>query len=812
MIDSVRRARSTRVLSTGTVVLAAMGMSLPVFAQEAEQPAAEGDIVVTAQKRSQSINDVPMSITALSGEQLAEQGINSAADLQRVVPGFSYTETTLGTPVYTLRGIGFYESSLSAPPAVSVYIDQVPIPYSAMTRHGAFDLARVEVLKGPQGTLFGSNNTGGAVNYIAARPTDEFAAGASLEFGSFSTLRADTFLSGPIAPNLRARLAVQTVQGDDWQKSATRPSDRLGKKNQLAGRFLLDWDAANSISVQLGLSGWRDRSDTTAGQHLALAVLNPVSCTPAAPQKCIKPEIVALARDPRDSRVADWTPGRDFSRDDWFYQASGRIDIDLGPDIQLTSLTAYSRYSQEFLQDGDGTPFDLRDNLSTGDIKSFSQEVRLASDSGGAFNWIIGANYQRDTVLDQTIVDLSSCSCANAIIPSPTLEINPYSNSRNRILAAFGNVDFKFGDFTLHAGARYTETKTRNVSGSRDTGNNSLATVFNILDGALTGIPGSIQPGGDVVVTIIPDPTAPRGIRALNTPVHNLLKEDNVSWRVGIDYEPTNDLLLYANISQGYKAGSFPINNASASVQYSPATQEKVLAYELGSKLTLLDRALQLNVAGFYYDYSDKQVRGRLIDPLGIFGALEALVNIPKSRVLGVEAQAVIRPSDGFTLNLGATYLDTKVSKSFLNFDPFANRIDFKGMRFPFSPKFSSTFDAQYEWGVSTDKKAFIGASGSYRSQVRTTFFRPEAVATVPSDPVNLPGARVPGDIFELPGYALFDVRLGLADADDKWRVSIWARNLLDKFYRTASIRATDNIYGYAGMPRTIGVTASYKF
>ena len=169
-----------------------------------------GDIVVTAQKREQAINDVPLSITAASGEKLANQGITNVADLVKIVPGFNYTESAFATPVYTLRGIGFYDTSLAAKPTVSIYQDQVPIPFSIMTRGATLDLERVEVLKGPQGTLFGSNATGGAINYIAAKPTSTFKAGLDAGLDSFGQVSGGGFISGPISDTLSARVAVRT--------------------------------------------------------------------------------------------------------------------------------------------------------------------------------------------------------------------------------------------------------------------------------------------------------------------------------------------------------------------------------------------------------------------------------------------------------------------------------------------------------------------------------------------------------------------------------------------------------------------------
>ncbi|HKR93035.1 TonB-dependent receptor plug domain-containing protein, partial [Novosphingobium sp.] len=178
----------------------------------APAPAPEGsveEIVVTAQKRSESINTVGMSINAASSEQLVKLGVTDISQLAKIVPGFAYNVTAFGLPVYTIRGVGYQESSLAAGPAVSVYVDEVPLPYAAQTLGAPLDLERVEVLKGPQGTLFGSNATGGAINYIAAKPTDSLSYGGRVSYGRFNTADLSGFVSGPLTSTLNARLAVR---------------------------------------------------------------------------------------------------------------------------------------------------------------------------------------------------------------------------------------------------------------------------------------------------------------------------------------------------------------------------------------------------------------------------------------------------------------------------------------------------------------------------------------------------------------------------------------------------------------------------
>jgi iron complex outermembrane receptor protein len=195
-----------------------------VFAEETTPQALNSvieEIVVTAQKREESINEVAMSIQAATGERLTELGITDTADLFKVVSGFSSNVTYYGTSIYTIRGVGFQDTALASSPTVSVYLDETPLAYSVLTQGVSLDLQRVEVLKGPQGTLFGQNATGGAVNYVANKPTETFEAGVDASVGRFNTIDVQGFVSGPVSDTLSYRLAGRTINSDGWQKQYT---------------------------------------------------------------------------------------------------------------------------------------------------------------------------------------------------------------------------------------------------------------------------------------------------------------------------------------------------------------------------------------------------------------------------------------------------------------------------------------------------------------------------------------------------------------------------------------------------------------
>lgn len=390
------------------------------------------------------------------------------------------------------------------------------------------------------------------------------------------------------------------------------------------------------------------------------------------------------------------------------------------------------------------------------------------------------------------------------------LSTGTYANSKVETLAGFGHVTYQISSaLSVQGGLRFTDVKTNYSGCNADSGDGTEAANFNLLIGRLTGTPGTIKPGECFTLHPSGNP-----VGSILTPVlvNAELHENNLSWRVGLDFKPAPGTLLYANVSRGFKSGSFPLLTSTTDAQLRPAKQESVLAYEVGGKFALLDRKVQMNLAAFYYDYSDKQVLGRILESFRVFGALSTLVNVPKSRLYGFEGQLTVRPVSGLTLDLSGTYLNSKVTKSFLNYDPFGQAIDFKDLKYPFTPKYSLVGDVSYEFPISDRAQLFLGSGFRYQSSIVTVFAVPSLLPNVVRDPLNFPGARVPSDAFHIPGYAVVDLRFGIADPDRKWRATGWVRNLGNKYYFENKQRAGDGVVGIAGMPRTYGVTLETKF
>jgi len=787
------RARLAAISATSLIALVA---ATPAFAQQAAPatapstatPAVPGgvaEIVVTANKRVQNINDVGLSITAETGDTLVKRNITSPTDLGKIVPGLTVQPSQFNTPVYTLRGVGFYETTLSASPTVAIYTDEVALPFAAMTRGVAFDVERVEVLKGPQGTLFGQNTTGGAINYIANKPTDHFTAGFDGSFGRFYTGDAQAFVSGPISNTLTARLAVRTLDSGTWQYSYTH-DDKLGRKREFDGRLLLDWDPSDKLKVQLNVNGWRDTGDTQAAQ------LQSDDCGGSTAGTCGSPDATNFKnypRAPQNARAADWSYGvfgRRPKRNDYFWQASLRADYNLTEQLTLTSISAYSRYNTDSVQDFDGSIYATADTNTTGYIKNFSQEVRV-SGKFDRLTFIIGGNYSKSNTYDNLFYNFSQGPSSNPLwmIPGAPRGELTYNDSRQNIrdLAAFFNAEYKLTDhLTVIGGARYTDTH-RSFEGCTHDYGGATAIWWNTLFGT------NVQEGGCI--------TLDANLQPFNPALFDHLNEHNISWNAGLNYKTEGSTLLYVRVSKGYKSGSFPTASVASYTGYAPVKQESVLAYEGGFKAPMFDRKLELTFAGFYYDYKDKQLRGRLPDP--VFGTLDGLVQIPKSRLWGIEASLLARPAKGVRLSLGGTYIDTKVQK-FVGYDAFAQQVDFAGQKFPYAPKVTLTGDAEYDFALSDRVKPYLGASLTYNSKTSTALAN-TTTSFVAADPR-----------FDIKAYALVDLRAGIELPASKMRIGVYVNNVANTYYWTNAQDTLASIVRYAGMPRTYGVQLSWRY
>ncbi len=787
------------------------------FAEEEKSTGPKIEVIeVTAQKRAQSINEVPLSITAFNGEMLNEKGIENSTDLAASVPGFAFSESHSGVPIYTMRGVGFNESSAQASATVGVYVNEVATPFPIMTRGPMLDIERVEVLKGPQGTLYGRNSTGGAINYITAKPTEDFEAGVKTSVGNYQTVNVEGFVSGGLSESVQARLAVKSLtSGEGWQKSATRDAE-LGKKDKLAVRFSLAAQLSDSTTADFTYNYWTDKSDSTAPQLVHAQYAKPEG----HPVREIIESLFAITNPAPigdDATIADWSYGETPSVNLENQDAALTINTELSNGMTFTSLTSYGTFTDagsEYERGGvPGAPYDavpdgfksgylltnppefIKNDYSTttSDIESFAQEFRLNGSSGIA-TWVAGVYYSDNEVVTnqrQTFELTSSTNLHPAISIANFPAVDNSGTQNSTTTAIFASADWQVSDeLVITTGIRYTNDESIFSGCTGDIGDGSFSTFANVALPLFGLLPTS--PNSDVGGCVTLDES---GQSAL---VEKELNEDSLSWRFAANYSINSDTSVYASYSRGFKAGSFPTLAAFTSAQFEPVVQEQVDAYELGIKATVADGAAQINAAAFYYDYADKQLLTKIPDP--IFGRLFALRNVPESNVTGAEVDIQWMLTDEFTITAAASYVNTEIT-DFVGTNQLGQELDFSGSSFPLTSELQSSITAEYEWQATENTFARIALDASYTGEANTDY-----------EGVDDNGVAQYDDRFIMESYTLINARIGIYDEDETWSVYLWARNLTDEFYTNNTLMQTDMIVRYAGMPRTVGISFNYNW
>ena len=787
---------------SGALLLAASAFS---------QESSLDEVVVTAEKRSESASTVGMSIAVLDSEALDRLQVKEMADLVKEVPGLNINTSVAGTPIYTLRGIGFNTPNLSSTSPVGIYVDQVAYAYPYMMSGGVFDVSQVEVLKGPQGTLYGRNTTGGLINFISNRPTDAPEAELTLGGGNYDSFTARGHVSGPITSTLKGRVAFQVDESfEGWQRSLTR-DDTLGEVHKGAGRAILDWTPSSDISATFTFNYWLDHSDTQAPQVAYYIPETPQTGLSAA---AIAPYLVRGAH----NSVADWTPDRlqalpgvtrpPNEKDSRFYSGVMQLDYTGYAGVKLTSLTAYNHVNRNDTVNGDGTGYQIYTGQYLGRIGSFSEELRLAGE-GERYNWIVGGYYSNDKIEENQIIYIGNFSTAALLRGLATSlndprytaaqtgegfqATNQLGNFDNNSISGFANGQFQLNDvLKATGGVRFTGDRSHFGGCAADFNGNSIP-VWNTAVALIAGqYPTYNQQPGQCLTFATPGP----GPAAL---VNGELDQNNVSWRVNLDYTPADRVLLYGAIARGYKSGAYPIIPANKQLQYDPARQEEVTSYEIGAKLDF-GRA-RLALAQYYDEYLNKQVFGAVADP--IFTSLARLVNIPRSRIYGTELSLDWRLTAGLTFHGAGSYVQTKVL-DYTGYDQFGDLLNFAGTEFPDTPHWQLAGNLTYDRPLPNGMLAEAVLAGTYQSFSHGDFQNSRAY--------TIRGTLIPDDVYAIPSYSLANASLSLATADQRWKGMLWVKNLLDRDYWTSANYSLDVVTRFSGMPRTYGASVTYHF
>lgn len=846
---------------TSTSLFALMSMT-PVLAQtadadkEADKPVAErtmklGSITVTAQRREETVNEVPMAIQAFSGDQLDLLNATDVEDLEALVPSFSVSQSYQGVPTYTLRGIGFNTINVSATSTVGTYVDEVAYPYPFMNSGPMFDIERVEVLKGPQGTLFGRNTTAGLINMVTNKPTKAYESSIGVDVGNYDTFNLEGMVNLPLSDKIQSRIAFRKeTSSEGWQKSITRGEDR-GTIDKLGYRFSLAVELTEKMDVDFSYNGWVNKSDTIAGQGIGLTpntdptFIVPGTNGPSTASGFNQPGLVNFLANnfPTNAKQADWAPISDRSltigagkgidgpleEDSKFDAFKLGFDYLFDNDVKFVSLTGYNKLDRQAVLDWSGAPYQILVQDVEAEIKSFSQELRFEGENGPA-KWLVGAYYGKDEITDgnQTLLRdnansnfVSTAAYLLTVNPAALgfppqiaglvslVNIDPESGqpySAAELLNSFQTY-FDTGDFesetwsifantdweitpslTLTTGLRYTDDSQKYVGCSGDIGGSMQPNVnvfnrvfFTTLYG-LTAPPTALPENGCNTYDLTTNSFGP---------VVSDTKEDNVSWRVVANWSPASldSTLFFASVSKGFKSASTPVNAASKSEQNQPATQESLLAYELGVKSGLFDGKVQANASVFYYDYKDKQISSFFPDP--IYRALSRLQNAPEGEAYGFETDITWSISDDLTAVGGMTLLHTEFG-DFNTSDAFGLPTNRAGDPFLYSPEEVFNLTLVYDRPLNDTLGVSAVLNGRWQS---------DSTAGIPSD-----------SAFDIDSYGILNGSIGLYSLNDSWEFSIWGKNLTDEYYWNQVVGNANVNVRFAGKPRTFGASLNYRF
>ena len=617
------------------------------------------DIVVTAQKRTENVQDIPIAINAMGGRALLDRRIADPTDIVRQFPNLSFKQSSSINAGISIRGVGTQNFHLTAQQAVGQYLDEVSLVTPFSSTFGLFDLERVEVLRGPQNTLFGRNTTGGAINYVSHRPdaSEGFNGYARVNAGRFNRVDVEGAIGVPLTGTLAIRIAGQ-MQTRDGPFRDVATGEKIGSTKRYSGRFGLGWkpdaDTEALLSGHVGYNRGSRLPRKAVGRFL------PDGVTPCPENNlgiaqferannCVSTGKNGLQFNPSLSRWRDAYDAGSNLADVDFEGGSLRLRHDFGG-FTMTSISSFDRTKVAYSEEGGGLPYAQFQVFQDARYDVYSHETRLSSDGYGPLKWIVGGYWSHEKDNLATIV-------RNNFAGPPTLAVVPMVaiDQKADILSFYGQVDQALTDrLKISAGLRWTKDDRKGV---RD--------VITVLD-SVTGLPGAARLPADFFFSrsflsglaasfTVPCAAGVVGCRGPLTPLKQNVSK--IAGKISVDYELADDVMTYVSYSRGFKSGSFDIRAQGAfnGTGNTPVRPETLNAYELGLKSRFLDRRVQLNMALFRYDWKDLQTFGQV----PILGP--AFINLPKARLTGLEAEAKIAPGGGFEFDLAGAFLDTEV-------------------------------------------------------------------------------------------------------------------------------------------------------
>jgi iron complex outermembrane receptor protein len=756
----------TRLAASPRILAALIGLSATsiAFAQQLEE------VVVTAQYRQENLQDVPITITTISSDALIKRDIFDAATIAQATPGLAYAEFAPGQAYYTMRGIGSGDDGAGLDNSVALFLDGVYIGRNAGVNFDMFDLERIEVLRGPQGTLSGRNAIGGAIRLVTAKPTDELQVQLGATAGNEGILRYQGLVSGPLGSSLSGKLSLTHREHDGFVENVI-----LGKRqqdeNQTSVRAQLRW--AQERGEWLLSGDWMedDRGDMGRTPVIDNAPLQLIM----AQNGVTGPRQNAAPRDGFSDRQA------------WGLSLQGQLDFDRG---SLTSITAWRSVSTDWEMasvgaplGGLGLPFDEVIDDIIEDVETLSQELRWTSSLGGEFEYTAGIFYFQEDTDRSEIFRISQAG----IYGDPALPLrltapgsqailgNEYARTANRTTsyAAYGQGEWAFAkDWKLTVGARYT------VDQKDYTAESVNCWMVAMQDPALAGTRfENFAACGGVGGSL--------GIIAETFEVNPSDEWQDFSPRLALAWQLRENVLLFGSVAKGFKSGGFAGSQGVESAASTPVDPETAISYEFGMKGDFADR-FRLNVTGFNTDYKDLQVVRFGPVPESAFGTF-ITTNIGKARIIGAELEGTWYVTERLRLEGYYAALDTKTKGLVL--ETVGGIVDASNKSLAGAPPSSWNLSLAY---------ALPTARGNFEFQLAHSYTGGRRFDYV-DDRIRLEPNRVT------------DARIGWTAAAGNWDVALWGKNLTDEDYIADIYIIGPGGIGVWGPPRTWGVTLSWR-
>jgi iron complex outermembrane receptor protein len=745
MTDSQPRARSLPGLKLLTRALPLTSFVVSGMAGAATLE----EVIVTAQKREQNLQDVGVSVTAFSADHIEKFGFTNSTDVIAQTPNLSFgTPTGEGNNAsLTMRGVGLSDFNDNNEGPVAVYVDEVYISALSGVTFQLFDLDRVEVLRGPQGTLYGRNTTGGLVHFVSAKPTEDFSGYLELTAAENSQFKVEGALSGALGDAMQARLSFAHNQHDGYVENRGPGSEDPNDTDNNALRLQLAFQPSENLDVLLNVHNSKNDAEMGAWQHESTYSLDG--------------GVTSLAL-PADLNFYDTCPGCDAfgyvdnDGDPWAgaYDRDGVLEIEntggslrfdwrMG-EVTLTSITAYENFERLYEEDTDVSPYKIIHNTYGADNDQFTQELRLTG-GGDTFNWVTGFFYY-----DQEVDGLFEIDASGIDFLIGTANYTQETTS----WSVFGQAEYQLAErWTLIGGLRYTDEE-------RD------------LDYLSVERNGLLPPDANTMFDY--DET---------------IDNTNVTGKLGLDWRPSDELLIYGSVSLGTKSAGFNTGLLDETGLFGstvradvPYDEEELTSFEIGFKSELFNGSSRFNAALFYYDYSDFQAFA--------FVNLNQVIFNTDASITGAELEFVSHPIEGLEIMLGAAFLDAEAEDIPLN--DGSGRVRDRDMTL--APEFSLNGLVRYEW------PAFAGYLA-----VQTDFnYQDDVYFDIQNHPIS-----------QQDSFDVWNARVSYTSEERNWSVSAFVNNMFEEEYRTYSFDVT-NLFGFNqvgyGRPRWAGVTVNFNW